>query len=225
MSHTGYIWRFGSDSGNWVTTSASVSLSSDDSMKDLRNIWPFSYIDCEPIAFYIALAATGSVYGGLHLLAWNGPFPTAAERTLWRFSGFLIAAPLPLGLILLMVLFLAIMIYDAKPLLMWVCSPCRLLPTQSFVKLFKRICKNYPMRYLRDGITVVERVFSIIPKPSMNLAEPGPSTLFLISAFALVYLAARVYLVVECFINLAHLPAEVYKEPEWSNLIPHFGSG
>jgi hypothetical protein len=27
------------------------------------------------------------------------------------------------------------------------------------------------------------------------------------------------------FIDLAYLPKEVYREPEWSNLLPHFGSG
>ena len=32
-------------------------------------------------------------------------------------------------------------------------------------------------------------------------------------AFILAYSVARVYLVVECFINLSHFPPEVYNEP------------
>ncbi|KAJ8111466.1 hypothetical protein OPT61_g5945 [Boeremia exigua] len=44
-------------------------------------------------------------------------------------------------------------------------------------------------------------------------------------AFALVYSAARIFLVVECFINLSHLPPEVYKEPTWSRYIPHLSAG
>ena len=37
----------------------------------------------------------------------------------------------------------------------------------------------------------------------------------------LVYILARVYLVVECFINLSHLPAGVYDVPNWSAYFPH----
>lgn len=37
----------------------------------------------------------------------------------------------------------------------------------------------------------------------------------------LAYILARVYLVVECFINLSHLPAEVYDVPTWSTYFPH----
>lgn len=37
----------------------------------------------------------------------------------------------------------------------------------------------------------------------------------------LAYVLARGYLVVECFINLSHLPAEVYDVPIWSTYFPH----
>ena len=35
------------------------------------------------------------------------------------------------------------------------------------------------------------------------------------------YTLARAYLVVECFINLSHLPAGVYANPEWTTYFPH----
>ena len=35
------------------------------------------------------------------------------------------------------------------------------------------------------------------------------------------YISARAYLVIECFINLSHLPAEVYDVPRWSAYFPH----
>lgn len=38
---------------------------------------------------------------------------------------------------------------------------------------------------------------------------------------SLAYLLARAYLVVECFINLSHLPAGVYDLPTWSAYFPH----
>ncbi|KAI4115615.1 MAG: hypothetical protein LQ345_003831 [Seirophora villosa] len=38
---------------------------------------------------------------------------------------------------------------------------------------------------------------------------------------AIAYILARAYLVVECFIQLSHMPAGVYDVPEWSAYFPH----
>jgi hypothetical protein len=65
------------------------------------------------------------------------------------------------------------------------------------------------------------------------IAKVIKSTLILVAAIAIglpvwaygmAYIGGRVYLMVECFMNLAHLPSEVYKQPERSQYIPHFGS-
>ena len=45
--------------------------------------------------------------------------------------------------------------------------------------------------------------------------------LLLLRLLLLAYILARAYLVVECFINLAHLPAEVYDVPTWASYFPH----
>ena len=37
----------------------------------------------------------------------------------------------------------------------------------------------------------------------------------------LAYILARAYLVVECFINVSHLPAGVYDVPNWAPYVPH----
>lgn len=42
--------------------------------------------------------------------------------------------------------------------------------------------------------------------------------------YALCHCAASVYLVVKCFINLAHLLHEMYDEPARSKYIPHVGA-
>ena len=47
---------------------------------------------------------------------------------------------------------------------------------------------------------------------------------FFLTALALVmlaYILARAYLVVECFINLSHLPAGAYDVPKWASYFPH----
>ena len=46
-------------------------------------------------------------------------------------------------------------------------------------------------------------------------------TIMLIILVFLAYLSARAYLVVECFINVSHLPADVYRIPNWSAYFPH----
>lgn len=49
----------------------------------LRKTDPFSYID-------IGAAICGTISGGLHCLAWNYPFPTLAEKDIWRAAAFFI---------------------------------------------------------------------------------------------------------------------------------------
>lgn len=45
--------------------------------------------------------------------------------------------------------------------------------------------------------------------------------LILLALVLLAYILARGYLVVECFINLSHLPAGVYDVPNWAVYFPH----
>ena len=40
-------------------------------------------------------------------------------------------------------------------------------------------------------------------------------------AYSLLYLFARTYLVVECFISLAYLPDVVFQQPQWTYYFPH----
>lgn len=48
------------------------------------------------------------------------------------------------------------------------------------------------------------------------------STAFIV-CYAVLYLLARVYLVVECFIELAYLPDSAFETPNFTLYIPHFG--
>ena len=57
-----------------------------------------------------------------------------------------------------------------------------------------------------------------------KILDSGSFYLLIITAIALAvltYMLARGYLVVECFINLSHLPAGVYDVPQWSAYFPH----
>jgi hypothetical protein len=164
--------------------------------------------------FWAGWLADGSVYGAIHLIAWNGPFTTRVERWMWRSSCLIIAAPgllmLLVGMgsyLLLGVVYLLLVIHDSMCHWRW----------------FRRL-----MRRLRINVNVIDtgEIWSQVLVG--GLLSIFDSVLFLVLLFcslAVAYAAARVYILIECFINLAHLSPAVYQEPDWSQYIPHFGSG
>lgn len=102
---------------------------------------------------------------------------------------------------------------------------------------------NRPFDTLRERFSclitaspiVVRFLTQYIPSTANDLSEKGRASWFqkaamftletLLSAYTLVYCAARLFMVVNCFINLTHLPPEVYTESSWSRYIPHFSAG
>jgi len=93
---------------------------------------------------------------------------------------------------------------------------------------------NAPFRSLTEewlwrspGISIMASGLYIIPLLSLTLLIDSKqyfrgslfAVLFLF--LGLVYIIARVYLVVECFINLAYLHDSVYEMPSWSQYFPH----
>lgn len=134
-----------------------------------------------PLLSYIIV---GAFYGGLHLLAWNGPFLTLREQWMWRISCIVIASPLlvfPLGIFV--------------------------------VYTWSLFTNTTTRKHDHSGLTKCTRKVALL------------IFWILIIAYVLVYIAARFYLLVECFINLVHLPAEVYNEPDWSRYFPHLSIG
>lgn len=62
---------------------------------------------------FLSFTIASLAYGGLHLLAWNAPFPSFNQSALWKGSGVLIASS---GLILVGMLLTALawgLVYDA----------------------------------------------------------------------------------------------------------------
>ncbi|KAE8132567.1 hypothetical protein BDV38DRAFT_287603 [Aspergillus pseudotamarii] len=91
---------------------------------------------------WLSFGFSGIIYGSLHLLAWDAPFHSAAEKTLWHMCSLVITC------------------YTA----------------------WKR---------------------------------------FVVPMFFTLYIFSRLFLVVECFVNLAFLPREVYETLQWAEYIPH----
>lgn len=130
------------------------------------------------IEMLLAFAFAGLIYGGLHLLAWNSPFTSYAQRILWRVSAIGISASFIAPLVLRLLLF-----------------------------------------------TTLALRFLLVPKGLVEVVMGTPWKLFLAAFIPLffLYLVARVYLVVECFISFAYLPEDVFKQPTWTYYFPHIG--
>ena len=117
------------------------------------------------------LLLAGVLYGGLHLLAWNVPFASRAERILWRFSGILITSA-------------GVGFAGLK----W---------------------------YYDGGLDLLGKCGDILT--GVGLVFWG----LCMFAMCMGYLLARTFLVVECFLQLARLPASAYETLEWSVYFPH----
>ncbi|KAH8726654.1 hypothetical protein GQ44DRAFT_771035 [Phaeosphaeriaceae sp. PMI808] len=123
-----------------------------------------------------------SIYGALHLLAWNAPFGYQPLTTLWHIAGIIVASPLLVSL------------------LCWLA-----------IKIYRKSANRRPP--LKPGFwRGCVRCLTFLTKAVRDL---------LIFAYVL----ARLWLVTGSFFNLWLLPDKVYQEPEWSQIIPHFGAG
>ena len=73
-------------------------------------------------------------------------------------------------------------------------------------------------------VFVLFKFFSWLRDQTWPAGVVNPPVYLILALMVLILLAytlARAYLVVECFINLSHLPAEVYNVPTWSTYFPH----
>jgi hypothetical protein len=162
--------------------------------------------------FWAGLLIAGSVYGGIHLLAWNGPFATEVERWMWRSSCIALVGAMPIIVLRIPSVYLVMMVEehfmtdDNLKNLRWTWEKLKDLLSRLF---HTHVVLEYIAKIIKLTLKVFEA--SAIELPVL--------------AYSMAYIGGRVYLMVECFMNLAHLPSEVYKEPEWSQYIPHFGSG
>lgn len=52
----------------------------------------FGNLDPVDMVLWFSLMLAGAFYGGVHLLAWNGPFHTKKEQWMWRVSCIVIAS-------------------------------------------------------------------------------------------------------------------------------------
>lgn len=141
-------------------------------------------------------SAAGLCYGGLHLLAWNTAFPNATSLWFWRMSALLIA------------------------------SSCVLIPSWHAIgrrydaSVSAHLHKfNGLLLDLQDDQSKQNKVLML---SSWSLCMCLLLTRKMVFILWLgLYIVARAFLVVECFIDLAHLPDSAFTEVNWSSYFPH----
>lgn len=189
---------------------------------------------------YVGLGLTGFIYGGLHCLAWNAPFPSTAEGLLWRLSSVSITST---GVLMTLVIS-----WNAFPpfwsyLFGWRSSSWDIgvkKPALLLMRFLDKVYDVFPFnlsivqklhdklrvpRFLDIVILTVYSIIYFIFYIFFIFTGPLLKPIFDIAVILLIilYAVARVYLVVECFINLAHLPPSAYQLPQWSQYVPHIG--
>jgi hypothetical protein len=158
---------------------------------------------------YIAgILACSSVYGGVHLLAWHSHFPSATEKYLWRSACFVIVSPFPIAVLV----FLGFQVVFAL----------RRHGSRTYVLPEER--KGWARRKVQIG-KFLNRYLFFNSYTLLKYHVKKTREWAFVAAVAVLYIAARIYLVAESFRSLGYMPVEVYKEPEWSKYFPHFGAG
>lgn len=168
------------------------------------------------------LLLSSLVYGGLHLLAWNVPFRTSAQQILWRISaavvtgyGFLVASH---SLLIKL---------DSKDL-----GGDTRIRTHNILGTFDSESPWVDRwSFFKSLVRNVALILGLRRRPYVFLAWPATFLYVFIFAMssvtvlfgALVYVASRAFLVVECFISLFNSPADLYKQPSWAPYFPHIG--
>lgn len=196
---SGNMWRFGWSSLSTRPASNSVVLPYISDLDELDDVTLRfrGYMNAEDAErfLWIMLLLAGSIYGLVHLIAWNGPFTSLVQRWMWRGSCLIIASPI----VIVMIGYSAFKLYENH---------------------FRR--DYWPYFIFAPRCIPPRIILDLGPSGSTQwgIVESG-----ILALLALIYLAARVFLLVECFINLSQLPPEVYQVPQWAQYIPHLGGG
>ncbi|KAK0642086.1 hypothetical protein B0T16DRAFT_224874 [Cercophora newfieldiana] len=142
----------------------------------------------------MAFVMVSTIYGGWHLLAWNGPFNSQTSMILWRVSGLgvavsgLLAIAIPFGLRYL-ILALA-RLYSHSP-------AARLIPRSW-------------RTWLEERESISRRFLLFIFFPIAGIA-------------VIVLIFCRCYLVIGSLLLLPYSADSVYETPDWALYFPHIG--
>lgn len=178
---------------------------------NLSNLWEFEIykkavrrrIVNEPQMFVICSALLPLCYGGIHLAAWNFQFPSRMEQIMWKVACFVIMG--------------------WPTLIIW---NSFLIPVDSLLWiLFSKILhfssvalNNTPLKRIFPKKNPLRRLCADRWRFDPAIGLFGNSAL---GIYCFAYIYSRIFLIVESFISVRHLPIGVYITIDWSDYIPH----
>ncbi|KAL1627102.1 hypothetical protein SLS54_002641 [Diplodia seriata] len=202
---------------------------------------------------HAAVTLTGCAYGALHLLAWDAPFATGAERALWRAAALGLAAS---GLLVPVARVEGWASDAIRPFLLdddpandvEEAERLERLGVRGFVRSYRRPHED-PVRppgvlgeggllgrggdeekvVEQDARSVVSaydgwRHFGgLVLKAGLGWAVEVLRVCRLVAMVVVgaVYIGLRVFIFVECLVNVGNLPASAYDVVQWSQYVPH----
>jgi hypothetical protein len=154
------------------------------------------------------LTLAGVCYGGLHLTAWSSQFPSHAQTMLWRAASVTILATGPFSVA-------------------YVLCVCTIGTGLRALK--HRRATRHPDRIDADTENLDETSVGSpqqLVTAGVSFALDDAEWLELVDGLIMNYVLlwyaiCRAFIVVECFIMLAHLPDTTLAVPQWAAYIPH----
>ncbi|KAL2072183.1 hypothetical protein VTL71DRAFT_11526 [Oculimacula yallundae] len=165
------------------------------------------------------LVLASIIYGGLHALAWYVTFGSHTERFLWRLSA---SSVMSYGFVATVYLFLD-EFYEALDLFSIIVPSDSSSMRENFFNVQRRLLETLGLEKYLFSKNPIIRWCSKLQAGLLVLVCCVARILFLWATFfgSFLYLAARVYLVVECFISLFRSPPDLYEKPVWASYFPH----
>jgi hypothetical protein len=153
------------------------------------------------ILYTLAIVIIPAAYGGIHLGAVHTLFPSEIELTLWKSSCFILlgVAGLPvLGVPGIFAFFEAFRLLDEY-------MPDAMKPR---LRIMRSWIEKYGVAFLSSYVVLSLLAFIVC---------------IVLVPVVLLYVAARLFIVVESFISLRHVPIGVYRTPNtnFTSYIPH----
>ena len=149
-----------------------------------------------------AMALATGLYGGLHALAWQMYFRSRVEQALWQASSLAIALTAPSYTLRAV---LEELTWKLIGHVYWVFNRAN---SSSTGASGVRTSTSTTSRLKPLLALIIVFTVSYLPKAVFFVMLPG-------------YVLCRVFLVVESFIQLAHVPKSVLDVVQWAQYVPH----
>jgi len=162
--------------------------------------------------YAVSMSVGGAIFGSIHVAGWNLEFPTGAEQELWRICSLIITCLLPIAFLP----FIAMIILEYRLSRGMPISPSALTALG-----FRDVAFQAVAGFGGDpggDVSFYDNRVSCSKGGTLRIGSGLPAQVWGL-LFGLVYLVARLFLLVETFRTLAFLPPDVFVTT-WVSVIP-----